>query len=728
MKKLYLLILGLLITVGSLNAQWSTDPAENLKISGQIGDQVIPKIRLAPDGSYFVGYFSLVSGSYNVRLQRFDSYGNKLWADDGLLVSDHPSMSWLTDWDMAVDLDGHAILTWQDIRDNGNNNVVAYRISPDGVFNWGADGMMLSNSTAFDAAPKVTVTSSNNAVIAWMSDNTLIRQKISPQGNKLWGENGITMSGTVAYSWPQLMPVGDDDVLMKYYQDSGPAWSPTRHVFLQRFNASGQGVWPSPAVVSNAGTITAWTQILPMINDDNDGCIITWHDFRVSGTVASAWVQHISNSGQLLFQANGVKVSDADDMNQFYPQVSKKFGEDNIYVYWNEVNGDQNQFGISAQKLSPTGERLWPDNGKVIFPMSSTGILPQRLLRHNQGVVLIYEDYFNGIETSLQARLLNAEGEPVWSPASTALSSVQSSKVHMDMSKFDGNQWVFAWEDDRDGDVNLFAQNLRADGVIGPVTDFTALGFNLSVEGNMVPINEVDIFLDGIVHHTNAEGYLYFLVEPGEYILEITHPYIFPIPPTPITLQPGTTTMIEATLSMKRTNMTVLVNDQYGMPIPFNIPLTMTGPETTYSGMVVNGELQFSEIPYGHYAAEITFEGTVFASETTIDDDNNSLVFVLVIDNLAESNQISQLMIFPNPVSNQSVLKFNSQPGSTVKIELIGQKGNVLGTTTVVTTQSENSYFLSNLFNLNRLSQGVYTLKVNNGKSVQNLKMIVSER
>lgn len=154
----------------------------------------------------------------------------------------------------------------------------------------------------------------------------------------------------------------------------------------------------------------------------------------------------------------------------------------------------------------------------------------------------------------------------------------------------------------------------------------------------------------------------------------------------------------------------------------------MTGPETTYSGMVVNGELQFSEVPYGHYAAEITFEGTVFASETTIDDDNNSLVFVLVIDNLAESNQISQLMIFPNPVSNQSVLKFNSQPGSTVKIELIGQKGNVLGTTTVVTTQSENSYFLSNLFNLNRLSQGVYTLKVNNGKSVQNLKMIVSER
>ena len=728
MKKLYLLLLTVLLITGSAFAQWSNNPADNLKISGQVGDQVIPKMRLAPDGSYFVGFFSLESGNYNVRLQRFDSQGNKLWADDGLLISDHPSMTWLTDWDMEVDLEGHAILTWQDIRDNGNNNIVAYRISPEGLFNWGDDGMMLSNSTAFDAAPKVTVTSSNNAVFAWMADNVLIRQKVSPQGEKLWGDNGITMSGTVTYSWPQLMPVGDDDVLMKYYQDSGPSWSPTRHVFLQRLNASGQGVWANPAVVSNAGTITAWTQILPMINDDNDGCIITWHDFRVSGTMASAWVQHISNTGEVLFQANGVKISDADNMNQFYPQVSKKFGEDNLYVYWNEVNGDQNQYGISAQKISPTGERLWPENGKVIFPMSSNAILPQRLLRHQEGVVLVYEDYFNGIETSLQARLLNAEGEPVWSPASTTLSSVQSTKVHIDMAKFDGNQWVFAWEDDRDGDVNLYAQNLRADGQIGPVTNFTALAFNLAVEGNMVPVAELAIIFDGITYHTNAAGYLYFEIAPGTYSFEITHPFVVSIPTSDITLEEGTTTTIEATLNMKRTNMMVLVKDQFGFSIPWDVPLAMTGPETTYTNIVTNGELQFADVPYGHYVAQITFLDVVITSDTIINDDNNTLLFEIFIDRLTESNEISQLMIFPNPVSNQSVLKFNSQPGSTVKIELIGQKGNLIGTATVETTQSENSYLLSNLFDVNRLSQGIYTIRLSNSKAVKNLKMVVSER
>jgi hypothetical protein len=78
-------------------------------------------------------------------------------------------MSWLTDWDMTVDQDNYAILTFQDIRNAGNNNVYAYRISPDGSFVWGPDGLELSNTTDFDVSPKVTVTSARNAVVAWGS-------------------------------------------------------------------------------------------------------------------------------------------------------------------------------------------------------------------------------------------------------------------------------------------------------------------------------------------------------------------------------------------------------------------------------------------------------------------------------------------------------------------------------------------------------------------------------
>jgi len=43
------------------------------------------------------------SSNYNLRLQRLDRDGNALWPDDGIIVSDEPQDSWLTDYDLTVD-------------------------------------------------------------------------------------------------------------------------------------------------------------------------------------------------------------------------------------------------------------------------------------------------------------------------------------------------------------------------------------------------------------------------------------------------------------------------------------------------------------------------------------------------------------------------------------------------------------------------------------------------
>jgi len=48
-----------------------------------------------------------------------------------------------------------------------------------------------------------------------------IIQKVSPSGSLLWGSSGITLSGSQQYTWPQLLPVGSDDVILKYFLDSG---------------------------------------------------------------------------------------------------------------------------------------------------------------------------------------------------------------------------------------------------------------------------------------------------------------------------------------------------------------------------------------------------------------------------------------------------------------------------------------------------------------------------
>ncbi|MCW9097149.1 MAG: hypothetical protein OQJ93_07150, partial [Ignavibacteriaceae bacterium] len=152
MKKFYILLtIFSLLFVPSLYAQWSNDPNTNLIISDMNGEQVLPKISLTSDGGCYIAWFDTRTGNYNVYLQRLDPAGNKMFATDGLLISDNPSNTWIVDWDMMADNSDNAVIAFSDIRAGGDFKVYAYLISPTGDFLWGADGVSLS--TAADMQP-----------------------------------------------------------------------------------------------------------------------------------------------------------------------------------------------------------------------------------------------------------------------------------------------------------------------------------------------------------------------------------------------------------------------------------------------------------------------------------------------------------------------------------------------------------------------------------------------
>ena len=455
--------------------QWSDDPAVNTQITDLPGEDVIPKVGIGPEGDYFIGYFSHEAGNYNVRLQRLDKEGNQLWTDNGILISDHPSMTWLTDWDMAVDHDNHAILTWQDIRSVGENNVVAYRIGPDGTFAWGADGIMLSDSDNFDVAPVVIITTDNHVVFAWQSEGEIIMQKTSPDGTKQWGDWGITLSGTNALSWPQLLAMDDGQIIMKYYDDGGVPWSPIRLLMAQRFDADGTAVWDEPTLIADDGSIQAWYQIAPMISDGNDGFYIAWHDFRLSGTAASAWVQHVNADGETQFVDNGVLVSDNVGYNQFYPSIAKPENDPNLYVFWREVTGNQNFWGIFGQKVLPDGSIAWGDQGKAIIPVSSQSVLPYDSQPTGEDIMVFYSHGLTAVNSEIRAMRVDKEGNLVWDDEYVAISSANSSKGHLYISPFANGQWVLSWEGDRLGVNNVFAQNIQPDGSLGVVEEVDEL-------------------------------------------------------------------------------------------------------------------------------------------------------------------------------------------------------------------------------------------------------------
>lgn len=116
MKKVYFyFLLGILFVLSTqvVFSQWSPDPAINLAVGDTTGEQALAKIGSTSDGGCYISWFDNRSGSYAVYLQRLDPLGNKMWAPNGLLVSNNSQSSSLVDWDLLVDDNDNAIIALQ---------------------------------------------------------------------------------------------------------------------------------------------------------------------------------------------------------------------------------------------------------------------------------------------------------------------------------------------------------------------------------------------------------------------------------------------------------------------------------------------------------------------------------------------------------------------------------------------------------------------------------------
>ncbi len=681
MKKslLYLMLMALFPVISY--AQWSSDPAVNNAVIALSGEQAIPKIGTCPNGNSYIASFSNESGNYDVRMQLLDAQGNNLWADNGILVSDNPQMTWLTDWDMTADIANYAILTFQDIRTDGNNNVVAYRIGPDGTFAWGPDGISLSNSTAFDVSPKVCVTAAGNAVFAWQADSVIIMQKISPDGTLLWGDNGITMSSTSVYSWPQLMPVGTDDVIMKYFEDTGPSYSPTRHVFAQRYDANGAAVWGSPAVISNVGGISAWTQIFPMINDGSDGFYIAWHDDRDNNNLADVYVQHIGSDGSDLFPANGVEASTMGGRQHFYPQLALPPGSSDVYVFWNEMDIDQNNRGIYGQKLSSTGTRLWPTTGKVFIEISPLNVYPVAARNSPTDVVLFYEEYFDAVNSQIKAMRVDGNGDYVWSPSFKTLCSVNSQKIHTVVNDFANNQWISAWEDDRSGNTDIYAQNIQLNGDLGPYDpQIGTIEGTVTLNGGTGDVTQVEVTAGSITVNPDATGFYTMDVESGTMDVTASLPGYYPETVSNVVVVTNETTSgVDFTLNPIPTGFiqgNVVLNGGTGI-------ITDVVVTAGYNSVNPDTDGNYSvEVPIGTYDVIATLSGYV-----------------------------------PDTVTGVIVLDGQTTSGVNLELNLIPTTGFIQGTVTLENNAGDvtQAVVVAGIFSTNPDASGHYTLEATAG-------------
>ncbi len=466
-----LAILALLIFSAPVTAQWPDDPDLNLAIADRADEQVIPKLAGFSDGGTYVGWFDHSSGSYAVYLQHLDAGGFELWPHDGILVSDHPQGTSLVDWDLIADSAGNAVLVFSDTRGAGDLDVQAYKIGPGGQFLWGPDGISLSASSDYEPAPRVAEATDGDIVVVWSrlpnaGDGKITMQRLSAGGALRFPAGGLPIAGDPGEdaAFPAIVPADGGSVIVSWVRDISTFQSP-RHVRARKFGPDGSPLWAGHVDVFDGGSVPI--AYLPKLHADGaGGALVLWH--RSLGNAFNSFVQHLSASGNELFAHNGVAVSTAGG-NHIDPALAYRFATGESFIFWNERNANQSEWGIYAQKITAGGGRAWGESGIELQPVNTIYKSAPRCVPLGDGAAVFYADEPGGQfnrDRVLGIRV-DAGGNSVWPGSPVVVSSHLSSKARLPVTIDPTEVTKLVWEDDRSGNPDVYGQNVNADGTLG---------------------------------------------------------------------------------------------------------------------------------------------------------------------------------------------------------------------------------------------------------------------
>jgi hypothetical protein len=494
------MVLILLLLSAASYAQWSNNPALNLAICDTIERQHLPRIASTSDGGTYVSWFDYRSGSFALYLQRLDPLGYKMWTTNGILISNN-SQPQLYVYDLMVDSDDNAVLVWNLY----NQNVLAYKISPSGAFLWGVNGVDLSSTSGnqrmpkvdqtdnllslnYQLNPKVAQTNDGNFVVAWIFGSVIALQKLSPEGTKMWGPFPVLISSTTeAYNYVEIVPTDSNGVLILNTANSGSA------VKLRAAKISSAGTVSWQMYLQDLGMVAPWSA-QNFYSDMNNGGIIAWQDDRDLNSLTSSFVQRVSSSGSIYFPVNGTEVSLNAGTHKYIPVASVDPLTDETYVFWAESNEGNTRTGISGQKISSTGERMWTDNAKIFQPLNPSNTLsigPLNLKSKAGKFFCFYIDRQLGSIYSIytiKGFACDSTGNFLWPENIVTLSSQTSEKLQMVSTIDIFSNCKMAWADYRSGRTDIYAQDINENGQLGnPILPVELESFTAaSVKGNVL--------------------------------------------------------------------------------------------------------------------------------------------------------------------------------------------------------------------------------------------------
>jgi hypothetical protein len=364
---------------------------------------------------------------------------------------------------IAPDGQGGNFVAWLDDRaGEDTRDLYVQRLDADGNRLWDTEVKMNPDGAEVSAnfastAWSITADKNGNVIIVWVDDRvhwigSTYAQKLDGNGNKLWAQD---VSVDENQGWPDVAVDDDNHAFIVWRADK---------IYAQKFDGDGNELWPTPVQVNDGGTRPA------VAVGDNDHIFVVWEDRRneeYSDGNVDIYAQALDADGHLLW-AEDVRVnSDSGTKTQFYPAVTADSDGDaivvwleNPYTYGEQDSGDS----IYAQKLSVSGVKLWTTDIQVTAADDRQGWCFRPLavmVKKDKCAVILWSGY-----SEIYAQVLDSDGERQWTEdlRVDSVGDTTTGRFYPALALDAADNWSMVWEDERNGNADIYSQRFDADG------------------------------------------------------------------------------------------------------------------------------------------------------------------------------------------------------------------------------------------------------------------------
>lgn len=365
------------------------------------------------NGNFYTVIAETINSTRQVILvQKFNLAGAALWPGQGVRVTEHnPEHQTEDSPALIISDDGQVIVFWTDLRISGRSNIYGQKLDANGVSQWAADGVRMSQADTYQTWASAVPDGSGGAIL------TFLDSRLPGVGSDIWG---------------------------------------------QRVSSTGQILWDvNDVAICTAASYQRGIEMYPV---GSGGAVLAWSDTR-NGNY-DLFAQRIDGAGLCLWDVEGVLVS-TDNRSRY--QHSLVGNNQHAWVSWYNTSAGSNPVDVRVQKLDiADGSRLWTDSGIVV----KTNAVDPEIVRDDNGDIVVGW-LASDSHSDVYVQRLDMDGNKLWDLAGAPVCVTTATKSNISFVPVGNSSFVVAWLDARNSTdegygkyVNPYAAYLKPDGTL----------------------------------------------------------------------------------------------------------------------------------------------------------------------------------------------------------------------------------------------------------------------